>query len=158
MSMSKETFAECLAPALEYYNHELTEQTWQFYYEELGGMPVRELQENVRRHMATLKSFPMVSHLAPQKQTQERKRGIDGRNHPEFGRTYTACVRRLEDWVAGKSMPSDATYPVDIGPIVSHAIAYFKRYRHEGEYHVLSQARAGMHGHLAKAFDKLPQE
>lgn len=164
MNLTREQFAAVLAPALTYYNRELDEATWQFYYEELCGYTIAQLTETVRFHMRTLKSFPQVSHLAPQrakKLLEGKSRNRNPQNHPEFTRTMLACDRGFLARVGGLPQDlRDQTFPVDIYPVIRQAVRYYNEYalEHYGAKTAQSQCFSGMSLRLIKEFGPLMEQ
>lgn len=160
--MDRDTFAKCLEPALEYYGHTLTETVWQFYFEELGGMTIPELNKAVRNHMASLKSFPLTSHLRPERKAQIQSAGRQApRMHQDFSRTHIDCINIFHARIQGNAFAgngSETTYPINIYPVISQAVAYYNDKLVElGEHAVASQCRSGIFMRLIKEFDGLPQ-
>ena len=158
--MDKETFAECFELPLNYYNRTLTEAEWTFYYEELGGMTVRELQDAIRKHMASLKSFPLTSHLRPERKTQilEGNKRKDPRDHPEFNRTYLACINLMHKRWEGDPFAGtgEQTFPIDVDSVVKQAIAYLTANpEKEDEHTILSRARSGIQNRCMAEFENL---
>lgn len=156
--MDKETFASTMQLAVDYYKHDLSKEAWQFYYEELGGMTTKELEEALRKHMQTLKSFPQVSHLRPQRAVKllQEKKDLP-QHHAEFGRTYVACVNHFEHEVGlWNEKPEPADYPVNISEVVNPVVKYYRAKADElGAHTAASNCRGAMHGKLCELFGGL---
>lgn len=164
LNMQRERFVEIFEIALNYYNKTMTEAEWDFYYEELGGMSERDLDKAIRTHMASLKSFPQVSHLRPERKQQimDGKKRKDPRRHSEFQRTSIACDRLFEARIDGNpdaGKDTDATYPINIEPVVDQAVRYYTEHAKQtyGDRTARSQCFSGMMQRLMKEFDGLPE-
>ena len=81
--MNKQDFVATMQPAVDYYrNDKFTQDVAKVYYEELGGMTTRELEEAIRGHIRTMKSFPQVAHLKPVKEYTGPARKPSHYEHP----------------------------------------------------------------------------
>ena len=147
-----EEFAKCFAAVLENDGRtDLSAELWEFYYEELGGMPRADLRHAIREYMRAYKGFPKVPHLRPQAKpkTQQARRG----DHPELGVTTAAAWNLLDARIDGKP-EKGGTYPIDVSGLVDHWLAHYEdMLQTMSEREARSRARGSMSVNVQRLFD-----
>lgn len=126
--MDRETFNECLAPAVKYYAKILDGEVMQIYFEELGGLTEKKLSGAVRDHISSGHFFPKVAdirkYLREQVENKERKRVQD---NPEWGKTHGVAERELDARIKGVPFHTDETTAFPISPLVDQAYECYQK-------------------------------
>lgn len=120
--MDKQTFAQSMQVAGDYYGKDLTPDVLKIYYEELGGLTVRELDEAIRLHIRTMKSFPQVAHLKPTNPQSSRDlRKPQHHEHPEWRKHWEGAERLMRAKLTGKPAITNETYLFPLAPLIEAA-------------------------------------
>lgn len=146
--MDKKTFVELMQPCVDYYREDLSADVWKFYYEELGGMTTKELEAAIRRHMASMKSFPKVAHLQPAKARKLQER--DTRRYDVEAERDAAIVDAwviFEAELEGRShaVPMERMHKVNLREVIDQAHRFYEAKVEEfGDYLARSYCRSGI--------------
>ena len=160
--MDKPTLAKTLQIAGDYYGKELTPELIKIYDEELGGMTQRDLEESIRHHIRTYKSFPQVAHLRPAGQnTSQDLRQPQHHEHPEWRTHFEAAEKMMRGKLAGEAVEVSGDYLFPLSPLVDRAHEVAMRVERFYEEEPLndkaqeSAAYGGLNVLLANSFGRL---
>lgn len=126
--MDKQTFVETMKIACDYYGREFTPELTKIYYEELGGMQVRELEECIRHHIRTMKSFPQIAHLRPAgNNTSQDLRKPQHHEHPEWRRHWESAEKIMRAKLNGRGVRLAETFLFPLNDLVDAALESAQR-------------------------------
>lgn len=128
--MDIQMFAECMKPVQRACGHDLTDEQFKFYFEELGSTTPKKLSEAVRLHRTKFaKKFPSTEDLRKNLYAQGSISSETNQpeHHPEYSMHLNLIGSMLESEIHGGpvTIPENYTFLVDARKIIDYCMKIY---------------------------------